>query len=352
MSEIVSPTVLTSENPAIGRGAVPVEKGQKHAERTFGLKVVDGIIYPIINNAGVFTISVGFTFLTKHGNEVGEYFRDIKESTNNPVVATLSLGAEKFSEFWAWRGDQTVNWLQNTLNMEKDSAEMAKMVTFSFLDGCLLAPAVKLLEDRRGDFAKGIDTFFGTKPEDESIYDAEPTQTWASVLGGRALTAAIVVPTAVAMDSVYLKHVVDEVAHFDNFNNTFLNKPGFALAEKFQQHFPEIAERIGTEVKESLGESRLQTLGKTGVFEAFYTSVCTAGLYVSSRFLAELGDKKQQEKEQYQAKEAQIRTPYTVVKDDAYANNIVPFNRMQADKAEHKGAVIDAPNKPRELVVS
>ena len=41
----------------------------------------------IINNAGVFAISVGFTFLTKHGNEVGEFtvIDDGRNSLRNRV---------------------------------------------------------------------------------------------------------------------------------------------------------------------------------------------------------------------------------------------------------------------------
>ncbi len=271
-----TPTIASQTESAVAYELAP-------QERTFGLKAVDGIIYPFVNNFGVFAISVGFTFLTKHGNEVGEHFRNMANATDNRVIATLSHGAEKFSEFWAWRGDQTVNFLQNNLHMSKDSAEMAKMVTFSFVDGCALAPAVKLLEDRRGDIAKNIDNLFGTKPVDESIYSAEPTQTWGSVLGGRAMTAAIVVPTAVLMDNLYLR---GKGGGFTNLNNALLNNPGFELAEQLKNRFPKTAEKIGIEVKETLGESRLQTLGKTGVFEAFYTTVCTAGLYGSSRFLA------------------------------------------------------------------
>jgi hypothetical protein len=299
-----------TENPIIENNDVVPEYGAKQVtyaknqERSLGLKFTDGLIYPLVNNFGVLAISVGFTFLTKHGNDVGEYFREVREATDNPVIAGASYGAEKFSEFWAWRGEQTVNWLRTNFNMDKDSAEMAKMVAFSFLDGCLLSPAVKLLEDRRGDIARSIDKIFNTTPEDESIYDAEPKQSWGSVLGGRALTAAIVVPTAVAMDNLYLK---SKDGSFINFNNFFLNNPGFALAEKFEEYFPKVAQKIGTEVKPPINESRLQTLGKTGAFEIFYTGVCTAGLYFSSRFLAShFGDKQE---------------------DIIPANNIKPFKR-------------------------
>ena len=221
----------------------PDEKG-----RTPGLKLFDFLLYPVLTNFGVFAISVGATYLTARGGD-------------RNAAGKLMWG--KTGQFFQQRGEWLVNKFK-AMGMTHGQADMGKMVFFSFLDGSLMAPLVKMLEDRRETIAQAFDEKMGTKPEDTSIYSAEPKHSWLSVLGGRFATAAIVVPTAVALDRTGLN---------EKLFNTPGKNVGAWLAKK-----PSVVKWFGSlDVKE---------LSRIAFFEAFYTSVCTAGLYFSSRYLA------------------------------------------------------------------
>lgn len=227
---------------------------EKPAERTAGLKLFDAFLYPGITNVGVFAISVVATYLTSKGgarNAQGE----------------LRYG--KLGEFFQKRGDVLMDWLK-AKGLTHDQADMAKMVAFSFADGSLLAPVVKVFEDHREDIAKSIDNTLGTRPENDEAYKAEPKQTWGSVLGGRFATAAVVVPTAVALDKAGL-------------NKILFSDPGKKMGEWIAKQ-PELAKKFGS--------LDIPELGKISAFEAFYTSVCTASLYVTSRLFARWGEDK------------------------------------------------------------
>jgi hypothetical protein len=235
--------------------------GEKKRERTFGLKAFDVVLYPIVNNIAVFIISVAATYLTSRGG------------------AKLPDGSLKYGKLGQWfqkRGD----WLTEKfkgMGMTHGQADMSKMVAFSFIDGSAMAPVVKVVEDHREEIGKRIDKAVHRFDEkDEEAYKAEPKQSWLSVLGGRFVTAGIVVPTAVALDKT-------------GFNDKLFIEPGKKLGE-WAAKTPRIAKLFRSlDVRE---------LGKIGIFEAVYTSICTAGLYVSSRFIAKhSGDKKEAKKE-------------------------------------------------------
>ena len=226
--------------------------------RTPGLKLFDFLLYPVLTNIGVFAISVAATYLTTRGGD-------------RNAAGKLIYG--KTGEFFHKRGEWLVNKFKS-MGMTHGQADMGKMVFFSFLDGSLLAPFVKMFEDRRGKIACYLDEKMGTKPEDASIYTDEPKQTWLSVLGGRFATAVIVVPTAVALDKTGL-------------NEKLFNTPGKNVGEW-------LAKKPG--IQKFFGKLDIQELSRIAFFEAFYTSVCTAGLYFSSRFLARLTDGKDKEK--------------------------------------------------------
>lgn len=215
-----------------------------HQHRTKGLKLFDAFLYPFLTNFGVFFTSVVATYLTSHGDKTGGH-----------------LG-----KFFFKRGQWLTNQMTTKLHWSPGTADMAKMVTFSFLDGSLMAPLVKMLEDRREKFARRIDAILGTKPEDESVYAAEPKQSWLSVLGGRLGVVSIVVPTAVALDKTGL-------------NEKLFSEPGRKTGEWIARN-PDIAKPFG--------KLDIPGLFKTVFFEFFYTSVCTTGLYFSSRFIAKL----------------------------------------------------------------
>jgi len=258
----------TGENPPVDWAV----SDKPRPERTLGLKVLDAFIYPFMNNFAVFAISVYATYMTKHGDKHGgEGF----------------IGS--FNRWLKGRGEKMIN-LFKGWGMNNEQAETSKMVFFSFLDGSLLAPFIKLFEDRRESIARGLDTMFGTVPEDESVYAAEPKQTWKSVLLGRAATAAIVVPTAVLLDKwkvngdVKNKNTGEWEKGKVSLNAKLFEVPGEKTGERIEKKYPG--------VKKKFSKIDLPYFFRTGAFEAFYTSVCTAGLYFSSRFIATHDDKK------------------------------------------------------------
>lgn len=284
-SEKANPDALTNlisqANASLGASAasnfVPAEqvvhpkkrKKEEKQERTPGLKAFDIFLYPFLTNFAVFGMSVAATYLTVKGKD--------KDATGK-----LKFG--KFGEFMAQRGD----WLKDkfkAVGMNDSSANMARMVFFSFADGSLMAPVVKLFEDKREKIGKGIDEALGTVPEDLSVYKEEPKQSWWSVLGGRLATVSIVVPVAVALDNYEHKGRNLNQKFFTDFGE---NKIGGWLSKK-----PKLVERFK--------KFDLKALSGIAVFEAFYTSVCTAGLYFSSRFFARKLEKKEKDEPLAQA---------------------------------------------------
>ena len=216
--------------------------------RSLGLRTFDFFLYPMVTNFGVFGISFFATYLTNKGSARG--------ANGELLFGEWGRLAQK-------RGDMVYNGFRGA-GLGHKSADMAKMVTWSFIDGCALAPVIKVFEDKREDIGKWIDTHYGNNVIDESQYNAEPKQTWGSILGGRALTAAVVVPTAVVLDKAGL-------------NEKLFNAPGRKIGE-FIGRNPDIRKAFGKfDPKES---------GRIAMFEIFYTSVCTAGLYYISRAIA------------------------------------------------------------------
>lgn len=250
--------------------SIPAPVTQNRPKRTVGLWAFDALLYPLFTNLSVFLISVGATYLTARGGDKN-------------AAGQLKYG--KIGKFMQKRGDWLMEKFKKT-GMSHKQADMAKMVTFSFLDGSLMAPLVKLFEDRREKFGKALDNLFGTTPPDDAPYKAEPKQSWGSVLGGRFVTAAIVVPTAVALDRI---KVFDQVLNTKiPLNDKLFNNPGEKFGAKLEK-VPAIAKIFrGHDVKE---------LTRIAAFEAFYTTVCTAGLYLSSRIFARWFDGKKETRE-------------------------------------------------------
>lgn len=263
---------LTPEN--IGAEALSVKKkdvlseaAPKKHKRSPGEKFVDFLAYPLVNNTSVFIISVIATYLTSEGHKFG------KEGS----------AARKVGSWFHRRGNWIVEKFEG-LNFTKDQAEMSKVVFFSFFDGTFIAPFVKLLEDRREKIAKWFDNKFGTKPSDDFVYKVEPKQSWGTVISGRLLTSLIVVPTAVALDCTrktsageWVWKRGEKALGENSLNDILFRNPGFKTGEK-------IAERPG--LAKYFGKLHVPELFKTVYFEFFYTSVCTAGLYVVSRLFA------------------------------------------------------------------
>ncbi len=256
-----------------------------HGARTPGLKLLDVFIYPILTNFSVFAISVVATYLTSKGGM---------------RTADGSLRYGKAGEWFQNRG----TWLANkfkSVGMSDAQADMSKMVAFSFIDGSIMAIPVKWLEDRREQIGRWMDDRLGTRPEDESVYAAEPKQTWLSVLGGRFLTASIVVPTAVALDKTGL-------------NDTLFNSPGLRAGEWLAKQ---------PTVKRIAGDHDVRELSRIGFFEAFYTSVCTLGLYISSRGIARVSHERKKEKAEAEA----APLPIAIDTSGSKPSDIEPDNR-------------------------
>jgi|GEM_PF-5970835 len=224
-------------------------------------------IYGGFNNTAVFLVSVVATYLTKAGGninaegkpaygKVGQWFKNRGDWFKKDILGKIGI--------------------KDKADGTDGNAEMAKMIFFSFVDGSIMAVLVKLMEDMKAQWAKALDEKWGTKPENEAVYTQEPKQTWGSVLGGRLLTAGIVLPTAVALSK---KH------NGTSFNDILFNHPGEKFGKWLVEH---------TKIQKIVPNMDIPYLAVTSVFEAFYTSVCTIGLLVSSRFLAGLGIKKEE----------------------------------------------------------
>ncbi|TAF13541.1 MAG: hypothetical protein EAZ74_05440, partial [Alphaproteobacteria bacterium] len=245
-------------------------------KRTAGLKVTDALFYWGVNNIGVFAISVGFTFMSKYGDEMAKSFPQ---------------GTKWFPEMMLKRTTNVEKFLVNKFNMTKNeqgtgSADMTRMVALSFLDGCIMAFPIAWLENNRTHVARTIDDMLGTRPATDAVYEQEPKQDLGTILAGRLLTAGIVVPTAVAMGQIVAGIAGDENKDtIKSLNDHLFDGPGAAITSGIQQVFPKLDLKPNGELSDPLGY-----LGNTMAFEAFYTSVCTAGLYVMSRAVATVKD--------------------------------------------------------------
>lgn len=263
----------TNASAAQTQAQKPLTKEEKKASRTVGLRIFDIALYPIINNVAVFVISVAATYLTSHGNEVGG----------------------KFGQ-WMFKRGKIFKEKAALLGIGEKQADMWKMVFFSFADGSIMALPIKLLEDRRESIAKWIDTGLGTRPADNSVYEQEPKQSWTSVFLGRLLTSAVVVPTALAMDKITINQ--------KSLNDHLFNDRGYAWGEAFVKRHPD--------AQKYFPRIHFPYLFKTGVFEAFYTSVCTGGLYFISRFIATFSnrveDRREAREQRHKAREEGIHS--------------------------------------------
>lgn len=377
--------------------AADFSSGEK--KRTTGLWLFDIGLYPILSNFSVWAISVAFTFLTDRGS-------DLIRTTGKNGIAEYKPAYGNVGKWFAARGVWLEKQFKHHFNMSDKSAQMSRIVFFSFADGTLLAPLVKVLEDRREKIAMWIDERLGTKPKDSSVYEAEPKQSWSSIILGRAATAAVVVPVAMALNkNIFLRTESSAIPAEETTNfklgsteykaNTSLNdvlfnfpsirdgealmaKPGirqrfFSLVEKITGFSAEskVLRRdphgsIAIETNHTLnakdsqgvwgnenavtpissqhysadhhGMLAAKTLAKMTYFEAFYTSVCTAGLYISSRFLATLFGKssKNQKKD---APQIASDSAQPAANDENYHQDISPKHHEKQTPSSKIGAV-------------
>jgi hypothetical protein len=257
--------------------AAPRAQEKKPVKRTPGLKLFDVFLYPVLTNITVFAVSVAATYLTVHGSD--------RNGGTKPLYGKTGLWFQKRGE---WLREQ----LKHVGIRKHNTAEMAKMVGFSFLDGSIMAPFVWALELQREKIGRWIDNRLGKKPEDEdAAYKAEPKQTWKSVLGGRVATFAVVVPTATLLEKIPL-HAKNENGIREKMNlNDFMFRKWGGKTGKWLQEKPGAVQFFK---KLKVPKENIPGLMKVVFFETFYTSVCTAGLYVFSRMLASRRRRKQE----------------------------------------------------------
>ncbi len=238
-------------------------ESRQKPKRTLGLKIFDGAFYAGLVNSVIFFFSAASTFFTYHGNTVGK-----------PGSALRWIG----EAFYTRRKP-----IENTLakiGIKGEAGKIGTTVFWSFFDGTLFAPLIKLIEDRREKIALSIDTVLGTKSDNMRAYDAEPKQSWSSVIAGRLQTLGIVLPVAIIME----KTGGNKKIFYDG------GEKMMALTEKYlpavdkkmtklvsAPHAPEFASELPV---------RKKTLAHVLSFEAFYTSICTIGTYLFSRGFA------------------------------------------------------------------
>lgn len=234
--------------------------------RTLGLRMFDTLVYPVFNNTTVFVTSVVATYLGINGGKL--------TSAGKPALGKTGL-------WFHARSQGTDRFFRNTFGMGPTAAKNSRIVLWSFIDGSLLSMPVKWLENVREPLAKKLDDLFGTRPADDTPYEAEPKQTWGSVLGGRTATAAIVVSTALAFEGIKPGGKA--------LNDWIFEGPSKGIA-KFVGRSPRLN---GFFSRPSIAEKiDVQPLAYVSIFEAVYTSICTAGLYFSSRAFARKHDVK------------------------------------------------------------
>lgn len=236
------PKRFAATQPPVSPDKAPQKSGLVGG-RTKGMWLFDTLLYPGLTNAAVFAISVLATYATTHGAK-GNMMRQ--------------------------RGDATRAWMQKKFNVGANTAKETVMITFSFLDGCVMAPVVKWFEDHRMGVVKRFDRWMGNTPQDPDVYDKEPKQSWGSVLGGRTAAFALVVPTAKLMSI--------KTDGATSFNDRLFAQPGKKAGAALLQKFPGL--------QKALPKINIPGLMEVCFMEGFYTAICTAGLYLSSRFLA------------------------------------------------------------------
>ncbi len=225
---------------------------QKKPPRTLGLHIFDNLLYTFFVNTTVIAASVAATYMTMHGKTVGA------AGSKTRAVGT----------WFANRREPIMRGFEKLGVKSKQAQQDFATVAFSFIDGTIFSFLVKPIEDKREPIAKRIDETLGTTPENMRAYDAEPKQSWRSVIEGRALTSAVVIPVAMLMEKT-------------GGNQKIFYRSGDKLANFVKKSLPRIDQWL---TKKTIHHKNY--FFQTGVFELFYTSICTAGLYFISRMLA------------------------------------------------------------------
>lgn len=281
------------------------EGKEAKGKRTPGLKFVDGAVYAGVTHFGVFAISVVFTYLTRHGNAIGGKFPNWMQNRSNKVIDMMT-----------------------NKGMKEQTAKDLTVVGFSFLDGCLLLPFVRLLESQRTRIAYAVDKVMGKVPkktqpdgkvvDDMGIYEREPKQGWASIIAGRVAAASLVVPIAMGLDKwTPSKNKVHADGTQKNFNDIVMRDFGYKIADKIQDKalgkaiiakadgffekrhakLPDAQSKTGVKLKpDTPYKLKLPEFMEVNVFETVWTAICAAVLFATSRSTAKFLEKRKEAK--------------------------------------------------------
>lgn len=247
-------------------------------KRTLGLRIFDATFYGGLVNTAIFLASAASTYWTYHGNTVGK-----------PGSVLRWIG-EAFH-----KRRKLIETALETIGIKGEAGKIGTTVFWSFFDGTLFAPLIKVIEDRREKIALSIDTVLGTKSDNMRAYDAEPKQSWKSVIAGRLETLGIVLPVAIIMEKT-------------GGNKRIFYDGGEKMMAFAKKHLPTVDNKITSLVSaphapEHLAElaTRKKSLWHVLSFEAFYTSICTIGTYLFSRGFARHHPNPEKEPHEYMA---------------------------------------------------
>jgi hypothetical protein len=295
--------------PLAAQASVAQPTDRTPIKRTAGMKLFDFFLYPVLTNLAVFAISVAATYHSHQkapdwGIKTPQWATNLHEKygqtplkyATQPLLATYkALKGNPLKE----RGNVVRGWVQPFLG-EKAAAALV-MLFFSFVDGTLMIPVVKLFENNRVPITQKLDKLMATTPDDPSVYKAEPKQSWASIMGGRASVFAIIMSVFYGMKQpltsvpgllplldrhlgATLKKLAVPFEPKDSFNDLLFHKPGRVVGNWLEKN-----NILG--IPKKFPNVKLPLLAEVSFFEFFYTSVCTAGLYGISRFYASGGGK-------------------------------------------------------------
>lgn len=265
---------------------------------TFGLDVFDNILFNAAN-IGVFALSVWATYKTNLSND-GNWL-------------------EK-------RTKKVIHWLtEEKKYTDKDTAKNLNMVAWSFFDGLVALPFIAIFKHFRSDIGKAIDNLFGIVPENEDVYKNQPPESFKSVFLGRLAAFFTVIPTFFMLNS---KDKNDPKSL--SLNEVLFVKPAEWITKNNVSGIRTFLE------KKNFNKQQVEGLIEVGVFETFYTTLCSAVLFVVSPITARL-DREKKEKEATKApspKQQISDNKIEVVRNSDAKNNISNFSSKTTPKKE------------------
>jgi hypothetical protein len=238
------------------------ERGRDTPKSTIGLDVFDNFLFNGANLA-VWGLSVYSTYQSN--------FTDDK-----------NWFSDRSKEFTSWL--QKDNWAHtNKIIQNQQTAKNFNMVAWSFADGLVALPVIAAFKAQRTHIAKAIDNIMGTKPQDESVYENQPQEGLKSVIMGRVVAFCTVMPTFFLLNK--------KGENGESLNDQMFEKSGNWLNDSNMLGISNFLKKRG------FNDNQVSGLINSGVFETFYTTICTLVLFAVSPIIAKLDDHRQQQEE-------------------------------------------------------